>query len=179
MSPAEIESILKQHDQIADAAVAGVYRTDGITEVPRAYVVRKLGPNAPTLTAETVYHFARTRLASYKALDGGVVFVDHIPRTASGKVQRFKLRALRPELPVIENLVTAHYQAHGDPEAQNKAGSAVSAVSAVTESPTTRRKASTNTQAFVATLEMSNGRMAKRRRHSRDIKQGRVVSMIT
>src|SRR5205085_5783103 len=77
VSPSEIETILKQHDQIADAAVAGVLRADGITEVPRAYVVRKIGADTEALTAEAVYHFSRTRLASYKALDGGVVFVGH------------------------------------------------------------------------------------------------------
>jgi hypothetical protein len=120
VSPAEIETILKQHNQIADAAVAGVYRSDGVTEVPRAYVVRNTGSGAPRLTAEAVYHFARPRLASYKALDGGVVFVDHIPRTASGKVQRFKLKALTPELSIVENMVAAHCQALTNPETLSK-----------------------------------------------------------
>ena len=80
--------------------MAGILRADGITEVPRAYIVRKTGSDATILTAKMIYHFARTRLASYKALDGGVVFVDHIPRTASGKVQRFKLKDMTPEIPV-------------------------------------------------------------------------------
>ncbi len=92
VSPAEIEVVLRLHDLVADVAVAGILREDGLTEVPRAYVVRKPGTEAQTLNAEDVYNFSRKRLASYKALDGGVVFVDHIPRTASGKVQRFKLR---------------------------------------------------------------------------------------
>jgi len=43
------------------------------------------------ITAEEVYQFSRTRLASYKALDGGVCFVEEIPRTPSGKIQRAKL----------------------------------------------------------------------------------------
>lgn len=84
--------MLRQHNHIADVAVAGVLREDGLTEVPRAYVVRNSGAETHEIDAEDVYNFARDRLASYKALDGGVVFVDHIPRTASGKVQRFKLR---------------------------------------------------------------------------------------
>jgi acyl-coenzyme A synthetase/AMP-(fatty) acid ligase len=43
------------------------------------------------LTADEVYQFAKSQLAGYKALDGGVVFVTEIPRTASGKIQRAKL----------------------------------------------------------------------------------------
>lgn len=54
---------------------------------PQAFVVRK----DTTLDERDVYDWARARLADYKALDGGVVFVDSLPRTASGKVQRFKL----------------------------------------------------------------------------------------
>lgn len=93
VSPAEIEIVLRQHPQIADVAVSGILREDGLTEVPRAYVVRKTNvPAHDPLNAEDVYNFSRARLASYKALDGGVVFVNHIPRTATGKVQRFKLR---------------------------------------------------------------------------------------
>jgi len=54
---------------------------------PRAYVVRK----DTTLNEGAVYTWCRARLAEYKALDGGIVFVTSLPRTASGKVQRFKL----------------------------------------------------------------------------------------
>lgn len=154
VSPSEIETVLKQHDQIADAAVAGVLRADGITEVPRAYVVRKIGADAQALTAEAVYHFSRTRLASYKALDGGVVFVGHIPRTASGKVQRFKLKSLTPELSIVENMVAAHCKALADPEVVTKV---------LMASAGKKRKASTNTQAFMDALELSNARIAKRR----------------
>ena len=84
---------MRQHEQIDDVAVAGVLREDGLTEVPRAYVIRK--KDAQELTANDIYGFARDRLASYKALDGGVVFVDSIPRTAVGKIQRFKLTGKR------------------------------------------------------------------------------------
>jgi hypothetical protein len=147
-----------------------VHRADGITEVPRAYVVRRTGPEAPTaLTAEMVYHFARTRLASYKALDGGIVFVDHIPRTASGKVQRFKLKTLTLELSIVENMVAAHCQALANPKAPSKLETP--AVGA----PSMKRKTSTNTQAFMAALELSNERMAKRRCHGMGTRQGKGV----
>jgi len=65
---------------------------NGVDEVPRAYVVRqKKLHETNMINAEEVYKFSRTRLASYKALDGGVCFVEEIPRTASGKIQRAKL----------------------------------------------------------------------------------------
>lgn len=85
----------------------GVRSDDGTTEVPRAYVVRKArgdgGGGLASLAASIywrekksalgyeVYGLVAERLASYKRLEGGVVFVDAIPRTASGKTQRFKL----------------------------------------------------------------------------------------
>lgn len=63
----------------------------GHNEVPRAFVVPTLGLSRNKLTADEVYKFARGQLSSYKALDGGVSFVAEIPRTPSGKIQRFKL----------------------------------------------------------------------------------------
>jgi len=166
VSPSEIETVLKQHDQIVDAAVAGVLRADGVTEVPRAYVVRKIGAGTEALTAEAVYHFSRTRLASYKALDGGVVFVGHIPRTASGKVQRFKLKSLTPELSIVENMVAAHCKALADPEVAPKVEMAPAGK---------KRKFSTNTQAFMDALELSNARIAKRKCDGTSKRQQRGV----
>jgi ABC-type branched-subunit amino acid transport system ATPase component len=80
--------------------------------------------------------------------------VGHIPRTASGKVQRFRLKSLTPELSIVENMVAAHCKALADPEVVNKAR-----VATVGK----KRKASTNTQAFMDALELSNARIAKRR----------------
>ena len=83
----------------------GVPVSDGSGEVPRAYVVRK--PRLAVSTAASygveqekdieendVKAYLARRLAKYKALDGGVRFVDEIPRNASGKAQKFKLRAM-------------------------------------------------------------------------------------
>ena len=77
-----------RHPGIQDAAVIGVPLVGSNTEVPRAFVVRS---NSHILTAEEVDSFVRKHLVSYKALDGGVIFVGEIPRTATGKISRKKL----------------------------------------------------------------------------------------
>ncbi|KAL3472999.1 hypothetical protein BJX99DRAFT_204372 [Aspergillus californicus] len=105
VAPAEIESILLKHPGIEDAAVTGVTSKDGSTEVPRAFVVRSKSLIGNTLTAEEVYFFCRRQLASYKAIDGGVVFVEEIPRTASGKIQRFKLTQMNTYREIVSSLL--------------------------------------------------------------------------
>ncbi|KAK3335245.1 hypothetical protein B0T19DRAFT_436128 [Cercophora scortea] len=100
VAPAEIEAVLLQHPDVADCAVVGTTSADGQAEVPRAYVVRQARPGvekAAPISAQDVFDFARQQLASYKKLDGGVVFVDRIPRTTSGKTQRFKLAQMGAE----------------------------------------------------------------------------------
>ncbi|KAJ5155041.1 adenylate-forming enzyme [Penicillium coprophilum] len=92
VAPAEIEGILLKDPGIKDAAVIGVMLPDGSSEVPRAYVVRT--GISPETTADQVESLIQGQLASYKALDGGVVFVDEIPRTGIGKPHRVKLSQL-------------------------------------------------------------------------------------
>ena len=79
---------------------------DGTGEVPRAFVVRSRDPAVSRLSAEEVYKFARQNLASYKALDGGVIFVEEIPRTASGKIQRFKLSQMNCYREMVASLLS-------------------------------------------------------------------------
>ncbi|EPS32474.1 hypothetical protein PDE_07434 [Penicillium oxalicum 114-2] len=105
VAPAEIEGVLLGHAGIADVAVSGVDLKDGRGEVPRAFVVRSRDPASGRLTAEEVYEYARRQLASYKALDGGVVFVEEIPRTASGKIQRFKLAQMNEYREMVASLL--------------------------------------------------------------------------
>ncbi|RAK76643.1 adenylate-forming enzyme AfeA [Aspergillus fijiensis CBS 313.89] len=107
VAPAEIEDVLVQHPGIDDAAVLGVQAGDGSgTEVPRAFVVRK-SPASSKITVEDVYDFVAGRLARYKALDGGVVFVSEIPRTATGKIQRAKLGQMNAQREKIAKLLAA------------------------------------------------------------------------
>ena len=84
--------MLLGHPAIIDAAVIGVpcRNSDGEEEeLPRAYVVRRPGTE---VTEEEVFEYARLRLASYKRLDGGVAFVEAIPRNAGGKILKVVLR---------------------------------------------------------------------------------------
>jgi acyl-CoA synthetase (AMP-forming)/AMP-acid ligase II len=76
VAPAELEATLITHPDIIDSGVVG-YDVQG-HEVPRAYVVRRPGS---CLTAHSIMSWMETKVASYKRLDGGIVFVDDIPRT--------------------------------------------------------------------------------------------------
>jgi hypothetical protein len=75
-------------------------------EVPRAFVVRSRDPGVSRLSGEQVYNYARQHLARYKSLDGGVVFVEEIPRTASGKIQRFRLSQMNSYREMVASLLS-------------------------------------------------------------------------
>ncbi|KAF5714367.1 4-coumarate ligase [Fusarium globosum] len=87
VAPAELEAILATHPNIIDSGVVGV-EIQG-HELPRAYVVRRPGAS---LSAHDITSWMERRVARYKRLDGGIVFVDVIPRTQSGKILRRVLR---------------------------------------------------------------------------------------
>lgn len=90
VSPAELEAALLLHPDISDAAVVGTTLPDTESEVPRGYIV-KSSPHAD-LTEHDVREFMSTLLARYKNLDGGVVFVDSIPKSSAGKILRKALK---------------------------------------------------------------------------------------
>lgn len=78
------------HPDIWDAAVIGVlHPKDVTTETPRAYVVKKPGTDVDL--ADIKNHMSNY-LARYKSLDGGVVFVDSIPKNPAGKILRKVLK---------------------------------------------------------------------------------------
>lgn len=88
VSPTEIEAALLEHPDIIDAAVIGLPAEDGLSEVPRAYVVR-----SPTsgIGEDAVKLFLKARLARYKEV-GRVIFVASVPRNPTGKILRRLLR---------------------------------------------------------------------------------------
>ncbi|KAL3246640.1 hypothetical protein MRX96_057509, partial [Rhipicephalus microplus] len=106
VAPAEIETILNQHPLVREAAVVGIDHPE-LGEAPTAFVV--VEPSARGQVSEeelvqlvcsfslTPLHtillvFIAEQMVFYKNLHGGVIFVDHIPTTDTGKYQRNKLR---------------------------------------------------------------------------------------
>ncbi|EAQ92474.1 hypothetical protein CHGG_00709 [Chaetomium globosum CBS 148.51] len=87
VAPAELEGVLLENPDVADAAVVGV--TIGGEEVPRAYVVRR--PQS-TASEKDVAAWMEGKVTHYKRLKGGVVFVDAVPKNPSGKILRKQLR---------------------------------------------------------------------------------------
>lgn len=89
VSPFEVESTLVQHTAVLEAAVIGVNDTDGLTKT-KAFVVLKAGQSA---TEAELKAFVKDRLAPYK-YPRSIEFIAELPKTATGKIQRFKLRDL-------------------------------------------------------------------------------------
>jgi acyl-coenzyme A synthetase/AMP-(fatty) acid ligase len=87
VAPAELEGLLLTHPKILDAAVIGV-EIPG-TEAPRAYVVK-----SGDITEQEIKDFVKQHASSHKQLRGGVVFLDVIPKSPSGKILRKDLREL-------------------------------------------------------------------------------------
>lgn len=94
VAPAELEGYLLEHPQIADCAVVGVQSDEAGTEVPRAYVVRKdiFKNHGSTEGTKAILQWFNSRVANHKRLRGGIVFVDEIPRSSSGKTLRKVLK---------------------------------------------------------------------------------------
>lgn len=91
VSPIEVESALISHAAVLEAAVVGHEDEDGLIK-PKAYVVLKPGISGDdALKAELKAHVKQV-LAPYK-YPRWMEFVDELPKTATGKIQRFKLRA--------------------------------------------------------------------------------------
>ena len=87
VSPFEVEATLMQHPAVLESAVIGTEDADGLTKT-KAFVVLK--PGHATSDAE-LKAFVKERLAPYK-YPRSFEFVDELPKTATGKIQRFRLR---------------------------------------------------------------------------------------
>ena len=88
VSPFEVEACLMTHACVFEAAVIGVMDADKLVK-PKAYVVLKPGTAADVHELQT---HVKQHLAAYK-YPRWVEFVTDLPKTATGKIQRFKLRA--------------------------------------------------------------------------------------
>jgi benzoate-CoA ligase len=89
VSPFEVEATLVQHPAVLEAAVIGLPDAEGLVKT-KAYVVLK--PGAETTDAE-LKAFVKDRLAPYK-YPRAIEFIAELPKTATGKIQRFKLREM-------------------------------------------------------------------------------------
>lgn len=89
VSPAEVEAQLVAHPAVLEAGVVGAADARGLT-APCAFVVLKDGRLASPALAAELREFVRARTAGFK-VPAGVEFVADLPRTATGKIQRFRL----------------------------------------------------------------------------------------
>jgi len=88
VSPAEVEAALVSHEAVLEAAVVGKEDEQKLIK-PKAFVVLKPGKQA---SVEDLQAFVKSKLAPYK-YPRWIEFAAELPKTATGKIQRFKLRA--------------------------------------------------------------------------------------
>jgi benzoate-CoA ligase len=92
VSPIEVESALITHQSVLEAAVVGKEDEQKLVK-PLAFVVLKPGAQSSAALAEELKQHIKSRLAPYK-YPRWIEFVADLPKTATGKIQRFKLREL-------------------------------------------------------------------------------------
>ena len=90
VSPFEVETALSAHEAVLEAAVVGQFDEQKLVK-PKAYIVVKPGMIPSPALAETLKEHVKSRLAPYK-YPRWIEFIDELPKTATGKIQRFKLR---------------------------------------------------------------------------------------
>lgn len=92
VSPLEVENSLMEHPSVLETGVIGSGDDDGLIK-PKAFVVLKEGYDASPELAKELSHFVKSKIAPYK-FPRWIQFVPELPKTATGKIQRFKLRQL-------------------------------------------------------------------------------------
>ena len=90
VSPVEVEAALISHPSVLECAVVGEVDSDGLTK-PHAFVTLRPSASAPGLE-ESLKAFAKEKLAGFKC-PRWVSVIEELPKTATGKIQRFLLRA--------------------------------------------------------------------------------------
>ncbi len=90
VSPAEVEAALVSHAAVLEAAVVGAEDENKLVK-PKAYVVLKAGQSPGESLKQALQQHVKERLAPYK-YPRWIEFIAELPKTATGKIQRFKLR---------------------------------------------------------------------------------------
>ncbi|PAA68050.1 hypothetical protein BOX15_Mlig017208g1 [Macrostomum lignano] len=93
VAPAELEALLLDCPDVADAGVVA-QPDERAGELPVAFVVRREGSRA---SEADIQRWVAERVAPHKRLEGGVRFIDAVPKAASGKILRKNLRAMLTE----------------------------------------------------------------------------------
>jgi acyl-coenzyme A synthetase/AMP-(fatty) acid ligase len=91
VSPAEVEGVLIEHPAVLESSLIGQMDEQGL-EKPKAFVVLNSGVTGSDALAEELRAHVASRLSSYKSPQW-IVFLQELPKTATGKIQRFALRA--------------------------------------------------------------------------------------
>jgi benzoate-CoA ligase len=89
VSPIEIESVLLEHPAVAEGAVVGI-SIDGLTKV-KAFVIVKGAAVAGDALASELQEHCKSRLQRFQ-YPHVIEFVSELPKTVTGKIQRYKLR---------------------------------------------------------------------------------------
>jgi benzoate-CoA ligase len=91
VSPFEVEAALMTHADVLEAAVVGDFDEQDLIK-PRAFIVTRQGVAASAELADALKNHVKERLAPFK-YPRWIDFVEELPKTATGKIQRFKLRS--------------------------------------------------------------------------------------
>ncbi len=94
VSPPEVEATLMEHPAVLECGVVGQKDSDELVK-PKAFVILKQGHQGSDALADELKAFVKDRIAPYK-YPRWIVFVTELPKTSTGKIQRYKLRELAP-----------------------------------------------------------------------------------
>jgi benzoate-CoA ligase family protein len=90
VSPVEVENTVLAHQAVLECAVVGATDTDGLTK-PKAFVVLRADVAPTREMARDIQVFVKSHIAPYK-YPRWIEFIPELPKTATGKLQRFRLR---------------------------------------------------------------------------------------
>jgi 4-coumarate--CoA ligase len=91
VAPAELEGLLLSHPLVSDVAVVGI-RDAHAGERPKAFVVLRDRTAGAVSARKSLHAFVCSKVSRHKWLNGGIEFVDSIPKSVSGKILRRTLK---------------------------------------------------------------------------------------
>lgn len=94
VAPAELEGLLLGHPEVSDVAIIGFHVETIATEVPMAFVVAKEGVRRDESKAKEIVDWLGERTSKTKRVRGGIVWVNEVPKSASGKILRRVLKEM-------------------------------------------------------------------------------------